>query len=284
MLVHRLADFLASVPLFSRLSTDERRGFAALSREQRYPRGALIVRQGDPGDALYVVRSGTVKVAIVGDDGREVILDTLGQGAHFGELALIDGRPRSAHVVAVDPAVLLVLRREDFRREVERQPRVAWALLEELSRRLRDADEKITGLVLLDVPGRVARLLLDRATGTPPTIERAPTHEMMAQMIGASRETVSRAMRELQDAGLIEVERRTVRVVDIEGLTRRSRPGGAPKSARAAARGGDAHADPTDSADAGDSADAADAGGDADDGDADDGDARDTSETAPARE
>jgi len=240
MLVHRLADFLASVPLFSRLSTDERRGFAALSREQRYPRGALIVRQGDPGDALYVVRSGTVKVAIVGDDGREVILDTLGQGAHFGELALIDGRPRSAHVVAVDPAVLLVLRREDFRREVERQPRVAWALLEELSRRLRDADEKITGLVLLDVPGRVARLLLDRAAGTPPTIDRAPTHEMIAQMIGASRETVSRAMRELQDTGLIGVERRTVRVLDVEGLTRRSRPGGTPpraaRNARAEAR------------------------------------------------
>ncbi|MBV9879350.1 MAG: cyclic nucleotide-binding domain-containing protein, partial [Gemmatirosa sp.] len=90
MLVHRLADFLGSVPLFSRLSTDERRSFATLAREQRYPRGALIVRQGDPGDALFVVRSGAVKVAVVGDDGREVILDTLGQGAHFGELALID--------------------------------------------------------------------------------------------------------------------------------------------------------------------------------------------------
>ncbi|AHG90472.1 cyclic nucleotide-binding protein [Gemmatirosa kalamazoonensis] len=244
MLVHRLADFLASVPLFSRLSTDERRGFAALAREQRYPRGALIVRQGDPGDALYVLRSGSVKVAIVGDDGREVILDTLGQGAHFGELALIDGRPRSAHVVAVDPAVLLVLRREDFRREVERQTRVAWALLEELSRRLRDADEKITALVLLDVPGRVARLLLDRATGTPPTIERAPTHETMAQMIGASRETVSRAMRELQDAGLIEVERRMVRVLDQEGLARRGRPGATPsRAARGAARPAEAPED-----------------------------------------
>jgi CRP/FNR family cyclic AMP-dependent transcriptional regulator len=257
MLVHRLADFLASVPLFRRLSTEERRGFAALAREQRYPRGALVVRQGDPGDALFVVRSGTVKVVVVGDDGREVILDTLGQGAHFGELALIDGRPRSAHVVALDQAVLLVLRREDFRREVERQPRVAWALLEELSRRLREADEKITGLVLLDVPGRVARLLLDRAAGDPPTIERAPTHETMAQMIGASRETVSRAMRELQENGLIAVERRTVRVVDAEGLARRARPGAAgSRGARGAASG--ASAEPADGTDV---AGASDAGG-----------------------
>jgi CRP/FNR family cyclic AMP-dependent transcriptional regulator len=259
MLVHRLADFLGSVPLFRRLSTDERRGFAALAREQRFPRGTLIVRQGDPGDALFVVRSGAVKVAIVGDDGREVILDTLGQGAHFGELALIDGRPRSAHVVAIEPAVLLVLRRDDFRREVERQPHVAWALLEELSRRLREADEKITGLVLLDVPGRVARLLLDRAVGEPPQIERAPTHETMAQMIGASRETVSRAMRELQDLGLIAAERRKIRVIDAEGLTRRARPGAAPvrpsRAARASSDTADATADAPEAPDVTDATD-----------------------------
>ena len=225
MLVHRIADFLESVSIFGRLTPDERRTFASLAREHRYPRGALIVRQGDPGDALYVVRSGAVKVSVVGEDGREVILDTLDQGDHFGELALIDGQPRSAHVVAIEPAVLLVLRRDDFRREVERQPRVAWALLEELSRRLRDADNKIAGLVLLDVPGRVARLLLDRAEGTPPVIGRAPTHEMMAHMIGASRETVSRAMKELSDSGLIAAERREVRILDPEGLAARARPG-----------------------------------------------------------
>lgn len=225
MLVHRIADFLESVSIFGRLTAEERRTFASLAREHRYPRGALVVRQGDPGDALYVVRSGAVKVTVVGDDGREVILDTFGQGDHFGELALIDGQPRSAHVVVTEPASLLVLRRDDFRREVERQPRVAWALLEELSRRLRDADAKIAGLVLLDVPGRVARLLLDQAEGDPPTVERTPTHETMAHMIGASRETVSRAMRELSDAGLIVAERRQVRVLDAEGLAARARPG-----------------------------------------------------------
>lgn len=229
----RVAEFLGYVPVFQRLTAEERRVFAGLVREQRVARGALIVRQGDPGDALYVVRAGQVKVTVMGEDGREVILGTLGATAHFGELALLDGRPRSAHVLAMEATTLYVLRREDFRRQVEQMPRVAWALLEELSRRLREADQKITGLVLLDVPGRVARLLLDRATGEPPVVERAPTHETMAQMIGASRETVSRAMKELQDLGLVRAERRTVHLLDREGLVRRASPGAATRAARA---------------------------------------------------
>lgn len=229
----RVAEFLGYVPIFQRLTPDERRVFAGLVREQKVPRGALIVRQGDLGDALFVVRAGMVKVTVIGEDGREVILGTLGATSHFGELALLDGRPRSAHVLAMEPTTLYVLRREDFRRQVEQMPRVAWALLEELSRRLREADQKITGLVLLDVPGRVARLLLDRASGDPPVVERAPTHETMAQMIGASRETVSRAMKELQDLGLVRAERRTVHLLDRDGLARRASPGAATRTARA---------------------------------------------------
>ncbi len=235
----RVAEFLGYVPILQRLAPEERRALAALVREQRVPRGGLIVRQGDPGDALYIVRSGMVKVAVVGDDGREVILGTLGPTAHFGELALVDGQPRSAHVLAMEPTALYVLRRDDFRRQVEQMPRVAWALLEEISRRLREADAKIAGLVLLDVPGRVARLVLDRATGTPGVVERAPTHEVIAHMIGASRETVSRAMKELQGGGLLRMERRTIMVLDREGLERRAAPGA---GARAKAERGAADA------------------------------------------
>jgi CRP-like cAMP-binding protein len=235
MLAARVADFLAYVPLLQRLSPDERRVFASLVREQRYPRGALIVRQGDPGDALFIVRSGAVKVAVVGVDGREVILGTLGPTEHFGELSLIDGQPRSAHVVATESTALFVLRRDEFRAQVERMPRVAWALLEELSRRLRDADAKITGLVLLDVPGRVARLILDRAQGDPPVVQRAPTHETIAHMIGASRETVSRAMKELQETGLVRAERRSITVLDREGLERRAAPGAGARAGKARA-------------------------------------------------
>jgi CRP/FNR family cyclic AMP-dependent transcriptional regulator len=170
-----------------------------------------------------VLRQGRVKVVLIGEDGREVILGVLEPGAHFGELALIDDQPRSAHVIAMDDAQLLILRREDFRRRVEANPTVAWALLTELSRRLRRADQKIGGLVLLDVPGRIARLLLDLAdeAGTP-AIDKPLTHQTIAQMIGASRETVSRAMKEFQDGGLITVERRRIAVGDRDALEKRA--------------------------------------------------------------
>jgi CRP-like cAMP-binding protein len=217
------ADFLASIPLFSGLHRDELAKFAELTRERAYPKGSVILFQDDPGDSLFVLRQGRVKVVLIGEDGREVILGVLEPGAHFGELALIDDQPRSAHVIAMDDAQLLILRREDFRRRVEANPTIAWALLTELSRRLRRADQKIGGLVLLDVPGRIARLLLDLADEAgAPMIEKPLTHQTIAQMIGASRETVSRAMKEFQDAGLIRVERRRIAVGNREALEKRA--------------------------------------------------------------
>jgi CRP/FNR family transcriptional regulator, cyclic AMP receptor protein len=222
-MISQTADFLATVPLFSGLQRDEVQRFADLTRERSYPKGSVILFQDDPGDSLFVLRAGRVKVVLIGEDGREVILGVLEPGAHFGELALIDDQPRSAHVIAMEDAQLLILRREDFRRRVEANPSVAWALLTELSRRLRRADVKIGGLVLLDVPGRIARLLLDLANEAgSDTIDKPLTHQTIAQMIGASRETVSRAMKEFQDAGLITVERRKIAVGDRDALEKRS--------------------------------------------------------------
>ncbi len=217
------ADFLATVPLLSGLDRSELRRFGELTREKFYPRGSVILFENDPGDSLFVVREGRVKVVLIGEDGREVILGVLSVGDHFGELALIDDGPRSAHVIAMEDSNLLVLRRDDFRRRVESTPSVAWSLLTELSRRLRRADDKIGGLVLLDVPGRIARLLLDLAeeSGTP-TIEKALTHQTIAQMIGASRETVSRAMKDFQDANWVTVERRRITLADRPALELRA--------------------------------------------------------------
>lgn len=226
-----IADFLATVPLLSRIAPDELRRFGELTREKQYPKGSVILFEDDPGDSLFIVRSGRVKVVLVAEDGREVILGVLGVGEHFGELSLIDDQPRSAHVIAMEDSTLLVLRRDDFRRRVESNPSVAWALLAELSRRLRRADGKIGGLVLLDVPGRIAQLLLDVAEETShAAIEKPLTHQIIAQMIGASRETVSRTMREFQDAGLITVHRRRIAIQDRERLRARAqaRTGGSP--------------------------------------------------------
>lgn len=217
------ADFLGTVPLFNGLDHEELQRFADLTRERFYPKGSVILFEHDPGDSLFVVRSGRVKVVLIGEDGREVILGVLGVGEHFGELSLIDDRPRSAHVIAMEDSTLLVLRREDFRMRVESSPKVAWALLSELSRRLRRADDKIGGLVLLDVPGRIARLLLDLADETGgAAIEKSLTHQTIAQMIGASRETVSRAMKDFQDAGWITVERRRIALSDRRALEQRA--------------------------------------------------------------
>ena len=216
-------DFLATVPLFNGLDRNELERFAEVTREKSYPKGSVILFEDDPGDSLFVVRDGRVKVVLIGEDGREVILGVLGVGEYFGELSLIDDRPRSAHVIAMEDSNLLVLRREDFRKRVESSPSVAWSLLTELSRRLRRADDKIGGLVLLDVPGRIARLLLDLAeeSGTN-AIEKSLTHQTIAQMIGASRETVSRAMKEFQDAGWITVERRRIALADRPALEQRA--------------------------------------------------------------
>jgi CRP-like cAMP-binding protein len=217
------ADFLATVPLFKSLDAAELAKFAELVREKSYPKGSVILFQDDPGDSLFVLRNGRVKVVIIAEDGREVILGMLGVGAHFGELALIDGAPRSAHVIAMEDSTLLVLRREDFRRRLEESPLVAWSLLAELSLRLRRADEKISSLVLLDVPGRIARMLLDAADeGGSLKIEKALTHQTIAHVIGASRETVSRAMREFEQSGLLVTERRRIRIVDRAALENRA--------------------------------------------------------------
>jgi CRP-like cAMP-binding protein len=143
----------------------------------------------------------------------------LGEGDFFGEMSLIDEEPRSAHVIAMEDSNLLVIRREDFQSILQQSPGIAMGLLRELSRRLRRVDEKVGSLVLLDVNGRVAQLLLDLADeARSERITRRLTHHTIAQMIGSSRETVSRTMRELVDKGYIEISRREILIRDRAAL------------------------------------------------------------------
>jgi CRP/FNR family cyclic AMP-dependent transcriptional regulator len=210
---------LPRVPLFAHLSEEEIDLVAKVTREKVYPRNSVIVFEKDPGDAMYVVASGQVKVVLAGEDGREVILSVLGDGDFFGEMALIDDLPRSAHVIAMEDSRLIVLYRDDFHRCLESAPRIALGLLRALSRRLRRADDKIGGLVLLDVPGRIARLLIELADqGNGSVISRSITHNTIAQMVGSSRETVSRTIRDLANRGLVTVTRKTIEISDRSGL------------------------------------------------------------------
>ena len=214
-----VAQFLRQIPLFSHLSETDIARLTEAARERNYPRNSVILFEDDPGDSLYVVVTGQVKVVLIGEDGREVILSVLNEGNFFGEMALIDDEPRSAHVIAMQDSNLLVLRREDFQRRLQDTPTIALGLLRELSRRLRNADDKIGGLVLLDVNGRVARLLLQMADENDgKNITRRVTHHTIAQMIGSSRETVSRTIRDLADRGLIEVSRKAIVIRDRPAL------------------------------------------------------------------
>ena len=199
---------LQKVPLFSQLAPVELERVAEITRERSYPRNSVILFEDDPGDALYVVATGQVKVVLIGEDGREVILSVLGEGDFFGEMSLIDEEPRSAHVIAMEDSNLLVIRREDFQAILQQSPGIAMGLLRELSRRLRRVDEKVGSLVLLD--------LADEAGSDK--ITRRLTHHTIAQMIGSSRETVSRTMRELVDKGYIEISRREILIRDRAAL------------------------------------------------------------------
>jgi len=160
-----------------------------------------------------------VKVNLLSEDGREVILSLLGPGSVFGELSLLDGKPRSANVVAIEDTQLIMLRRSDFLHLVYRVPQIAIALLAELASRLRKTDRKIEGLALLDVTSRISETLLqlanERGTETPAgvVLKDRPTHQQLANMAGTTREMVSRVLKRLEQQGYISSKGRTITIL-----------------------------------------------------------------------
>ncbi len=207
-------DLLRQVPLFSGLDGRELERLAGRFQERSFPEGATVVEEGSTGTSFFVIGEGNAAVSVGGE-----LRANLGPGDCFGEMAVIDEEPRSAHVIAMDDSSLLVLRREDFHARLRNSPEVAISLLKEISRRLRRADEKIGSLVLLDVNGRVAHLLLRMADDEGgDRITRKLTHHTIAQMIGSSRETVSRTMRNLVERGIIQVTRKDITLKDRRSL------------------------------------------------------------------
>jgi len=203
---------LRNVAIFAHLDDAALAGLARFVEVREFPAGAVIVGQDDPGEALYVLARGRVKVVLYGESGREIILSLFREpGDFFGEMSLLDDQPRSATVIALERSTLLTLSRASFRTHLEGQPRTALEVLAELSRRLRRADEVIGNLALLDVYGRVARWLRELAESDGEegaegvVIRQRPTHQEIAGLIGTSRETVSRALSELARRGHIAV-------------------------------------------------------------------------------
>ncbi|UCV27199.1 Crp/Fnr family transcriptional regulator [Ferribacterium limneticum] len=199
---------LRNVPLFSGLDDIELEKLSKVSGRKRVERGASVVRAGDSTDSLYILLSGRAKVTNTDEDGREIILAWLGPSEFFGEMGLIDGSPRSANVVAAEACELLFLSKDSFQRCLQDNFQVAQKLMKTLVLRLREADRKIESLALLDVYGRVARLLLDMSelVDGRRVIKKKMSKQDMAKMIGASREMVSKVMRDLELSGYIRIE------------------------------------------------------------------------------
>jgi len=198
---------LKSVPLFSSFPDDQLRMLATVVARRSAPRSSVIMAAGDATDSLYIVISGRLKVMMGDADGKEVILSLIGPGEFFGEMGLIDESPRSASVVTIEPCELLQVSKRDFRKCLQENFEISMAVMKGLVRRLREADRKIGSLALLDVYGRVARLLLymsEDINGQKIVTKRLPKQDI-AKMIGASREMVSRVMKDLQMGGYIEM-------------------------------------------------------------------------------
>ena len=197
---------LKTFPLFQGLSDDTLAAIARLAMMRRVPRGQTVMHAGDRSDYVYFILTGSLKVVVSDEDGREVILSILGQGELFGEMGIFGEHPRSASVVAVVPVDLVMLPKNDFRTIMQENFEVAWRIMCNLADRLRNADRKIESLALMDVYGRVARLLLEMSEDVrgEAVVVRKITKQDIAKMIGASREMVSRVMKDLSVQGLIE--------------------------------------------------------------------------------
>ncbi len=209
-------EFLKSVPLFSRLGEASLDAILRLTRRRRFRKDEIIFHEKEEGDSLFVILHGRVKVAIFGDDGKEVTLSVLSEGDFFGEMSLLDLEPRSATIVAEEECELLSLQRDDFVRALAQDPGMSSSLIQVLADRLRKANHQISTLALLDVYGRVARVIQELAEEEGKRLKdgrvvvRRPTHMDIAHRIGSSRETVTRMMRELEESGQIETQGREI--------------------------------------------------------------------------
>jgi CRP/FNR family cyclic AMP-dependent transcriptional regulator len=197
---------LRTLPIFEPLAQERLEEIAHYARLFQVPRNTEVVHAGDTTNDIYVVLTGTLKVQISDQDGREVILSQLSHGDMFGEMGAIDDHPRSATVVTTQVCDLVVIPKEDFKRCLASNFDVALHIIRSLTKRLREADRKIESLALVDVFGRVARLLLDMSEERDGRrlVTKHITRQDIAKTVGASREMVSRVMRDLQLQGLIE--------------------------------------------------------------------------------
>lgn len=216
-------------PLFAALDMDAAEQLMARMKLSRLPRGETVFHEGDPGDSLHVILQGKVKLARTSGDGRESLMSVLGAGEMFGELSLFDPGPRHTTAYVVSDTELISLGNAELRRVLAEHPEVAMQMLSGLALRLRKTNEGLSDLVFTDVPGRVAKALLDladrfgkrREVGV--LVAHDLTQEELAQLVGASRETVNKALADFAHRGWVQLGAKSVTLIDVNRLRRRAR-------------------------------------------------------------
>ncbi|GII97777.1 transcriptional regulator [Sediminihabitans luteus] len=222
-------DVVLSAPLFATMEREETARLFESMTQIELARGEVLFREGEPGDRLYVIGEGKIKLGRRSNDGRENLLSILGPGEMFGELSLFDPGPRTATASAVSEAVVHELGHQQLVAWIETHPGVATHMLNALARRLRRTNETLADLVFSDVPGRVAKALLDlshrfgETTDEGLRVAHDLTQEELAQLVGASRETVNKALADFAARGWVRREGRAVVLLDLERLERRAR-------------------------------------------------------------
>jgi CRP/FNR family transcriptional regulator, cyclic AMP receptor protein len=217
---------IRDTPLLTRLRSEEIQALTAHGNVQTFQRGQVIFRQGDAGHALYLLLSGSVHITVLSTEGREATLAILGPGESFGDLAVLDGRSRSATAVAAQQSDVFVVSRDEFFRWLNEHPSATFALLEALSLRLRQKDERFADLAFLDVSRRLARRLLDLAamrrtwTGDPTDgdVVLHITQDQLASSMGVTRQSVNAELQKFEERGWISLKRGTCAIRDHESL------------------------------------------------------------------
>ncbi|OGP17539.1 MAG: hypothetical protein A2V21_302900 [Deltaproteobacteria bacterium GWC2_55_46] len=211
----KIEEGLAKNPLFNGLDDFYLKDIIARAEVRSWPDGIHIITEGEAGDAVYFILSGRVKVTLYGEEGREIVLAVLNEGDMFGEMSIMDDKPRSANVEAVSALQCLVVSKTAFLEYLSRHHKVYMRFFAYLTGRLREATRKIGGLALLDVCGRIAHTLIGMARADEGSKEKViaierPTHEELAAMIGSSREVVSRALKKMTQEGYIKIEKNRI--------------------------------------------------------------------------
>jgi CRP/FNR family cyclic AMP-dependent transcriptional regulator len=199
--------YLKNIPLFEGVAEAELQALAERTVPRSYPKQAIIVTEGDESDSLYLILGGRVKVYLSDESGKELILAIKGPGQYFGEMVL-DSQPRSASVITLEPSQFAVLSRGDFRAFLLRHPDVALQVIQNLIAVARGLNQNVRNLAMLDVYGRVARILLELAVeqGGKLVIPERMTQKDIAARVGASREMINRILRDLTTGGYVTVE------------------------------------------------------------------------------